>query len=99
MERESSEIYVLPSKQEVGAGQGRRYPTRDQNAPIRFLIKSCVCLHNNDEAVINDALKESESAQWKAAVNKKIAALDNMRFWTLAGIPTDRKTLRSKFIP
>lgn len=85
-------------KKEVVAEQEGLYPTREQKASIRLTINSCVRLHHNDETPIKDALKESDSAQWKAFVRKKISAPENMPCWTLANRPTDRKTLYSKFV-
>lgn len=72
MEQESPERDVLPSEHEVRAEEGHRYPTRERKAPKRYIIRSCVRLHDKNEPLIEDALKESESAQWKASVKKEI---------------------------
>lgn len=63
MEQESPDSAVRPSEKAMEAEQGRQYPTRDRKAPSRLTINSCVCLHDNGEQLIQDPLKESDSAK------------------------------------
>lgn len=89
---------MLSSEQAVGVEQRRRYPAQDRKAPILSTFSSFVPSQDNDEPLINDALKKSDSGQWKADIRKEISTLQNMQCSTLASRPTARRTLLSKIV-
>lgn len=82
---------------EQPAGTGRRYPTRERRAPVRFTINSLSRTYDDDEPKAGHALKGLESKQWKNAMNNEVDTLLGMHCWKVVPRPRHEKVLHTKF--
>lgn len=76
MKQTSSEKDFFPSEQAVTAQQGRLYLMLKRKVPTETPISSCTRLHDHEEPVLKDFVKECQLTSWKVPVSKEIPALN-----------------------
>jgi hypothetical protein len=78
----------------------RRY-SRVRNPPTRYddYVSSMALISIDGEpSFFQEAIKESESAQWKKAMKEEMDGLERNKTWDLVELPKDKKVVDCKWV-
>lgn len=66
---------------------------RERRNPVRFTINALQRVLDDDEPLSREALKGTETIQWKAAIGEEVNMVDKMDCWKLVNSPRHQKNI------